>query len=1805
MKPRTALVTILCYVVLPAFPASAMVVVGGCENVKGSPCSGCGEDSPGMPSVSDSGEDEGFKAIFPIGPTIPSILGPELTWQTDAPADGVTIASLSYAGCDSHQAGTHLQVKAGNSLVDVIQGDGQLDLIFYGPDPAIPSGPFQGQFVDVSGLAPTKAISYSFQDPALHVTLTANGQPRMFQLTYDAGTATRTWTDEAAGYKFSAAFAAASATERLVTTEELRAGVSGWQAVSRVQDTWRNRVPEPGAELYQLEERVIDPGGENLATSYRYLDGVVVRQLEPGGAWTVRSRMNFVERKLKLLVVDTQGELVEVEDSNFPAAYVDGIETVEYRGWLDAPMPGEVPCPANCVATVKKQEAVLIDGQWLWRNVTETWTAGYCSGKSDSVTKSDGQAVTRTWSSQGQYLVREDGPLGTTNEDGTIRRLAAEPGDYTPAGGFQQNTNGEYLQTIEWDDGPVRSQQPSSAVMEVRIEDPSGRLIERKLHPCLPNGNYDAQSSMLTETWTTPIEAPGEVWHFKNGILCGRSSADESASETFEQTAGGPEIRTQRDASGRVESIIEQYAVPVVTTYTFDGRKEIVTRSAGGLSEVSITERDVAGRIIAITDKHGITSTISYPNSGRTVTTVRPGGVTEVAMSYIDGQRKSLTGSGVVPVFWAHAVDADGFLATTEYVGTGGTSPRFTTTRTDWRGRTVATIRPNPAGTGTVTESREYSPTTGHLTKIAHTLTGTGTRIAADRLFAHDPLGRVNRSGLDLGAVPDGVLTDASPDRLTTTLREYVNTDGRWWDQTATRALRIANDANAAYETIVRTATAPLNENGAACWTTVAILPGGLTRATERVESLAGGTVEVRTDSNATTAAPDQTQVYVGDRMVSSSEFGAAQASVFAHDALGRQTLATDPRGGVTRTIHDTAGRITQWIDHSGNTTTVDYYPPGGLSAGLVRRVTNPEGEVTRYIHDSLGRVQEVTGNGTYRRSFTYNMYGDLWTLTTYAAGSGQTTTWNRFPASGLVHEKVYPGGCKRACTYHADGQVATRTWARLAGGQPLVTTYHYHPSGELWKILYSDSDSTPDVEILVDRLGRPASVTDGGGTTGIVYLSEAPLLSAENYPAGHAWLPNVSILQGWDPARRQKGVEAAGGAGAVTWVGGEKVFDAMAHHEYDQVTGQLAGVARHGGTLAHHYQYAPGTDLIKDVVHQNQGPSQTIATEFRRHDGAGRLYAIVTRNAAGTTLQRHSYRHDSAGRRTRASREDGAYWAYGYNERGEVTAGKKHLPDGTPLAGHQFEYAFDGLGNRVSAKSGGDQTGHGLRSITYTPNALNQYEEIDTPGSFDVIGRAPAGEVTVNSAPALRQGARFRAEVSADNSARSVWQQVTVSNGQGPDVVGRHYLPKQAVHPLHDDDGNLIFDGRWDYVWDAENRLVSMTTNLDAQALGEPFRKLVFDYDWLGRRLRKRVFDSPSATDPVEDFRFAYDGWNLVAEYTASGSTLTLLRSYVWGADLSGTPQGAGGVGGLLSARAGGAEYAASYDGNGNIVGWIDAGGNLACRQEYDPFGSLIAREGSVEIPVGFSTKYRDEETGLIYYGYRYYDPVTGRWPSRDPIEEAGGLNLYGFVENDPSSLIDPRGLWPIMPTFLGDAPFGKLGDVFYVRLPVEATPDLVNEGAISWERLSFVTEVKLCDHSGDSDCSQVRWDNRSPRAIVRIRIRDTRNELSKWHEWQHAEQMYQSFAEGKELVEKHIGICMRTVRARCYNTITPFIRQWLLTSAEFRAADFHCRHPRSGYGGIDRQSECKKSLLLKLHADDQRGQIDLMFTGCKDLPE
>ncbi|MCH8513557.1 MAG: RHS repeat-associated core domain-containing protein [Kiritimatiellae bacterium] len=220
-------------------------------------------------------------------------------------------------------------------------------------------------------------------------------------------------------------------------------------------------------------------------------------------------------------------------------------------------------------------------------------------------------------------------------------------------------------------------------------------------------------------------------------------------------------------------------------------------------------------------------------------------------------------------------------------------------------------------------------------------------------------------------------------------------------------------------------------------------------------------------------------------------------------------------------------------------------------------------------------------------------------------------------------------------------------------------------------------------------------------------------------------------------------------------------------------------------------------------------------------------------------------------------------------------------------------------------------------------------------------------------------------------------------------------------VNPIHDLDGNLVDDGKGTtFEWNGENRMVRVHKG-----------DLTIEntYDGQGRRVRKLVIDDGT---PIEDHRYFYDGWNLIFEYDEINA-LENTRYYVWGLDLSQSLQGAGGVGGLLIVRQGQDLWAPTYDANGNISEYIDlSDGSVTAHLEYDAFGRKIVSTGTAPSNFGFSTKYEDVETGYLYYGFRYYDPETGRWPNRDPIEEEGGENLYGFIYNNPVLEIDVYGL-------------------------------------------------------------------------------------------------------------------------------------------------------------------------------------------------
>ena len=207
--------------------------------------------------------------------------------------------------------------------------------------------------------------------------------------------------------------------------------------------------------------------------------------------------------------------------------------------------------------------------------------------------------------------------------------------------------------------------------------------------------------------------------------------------------------------------------------------------------------------------------------------------------------------------------------------------------------------------------------------------------------------------------------------------------------------------------------------------------------------------------------------------------------------------------------------------------------------------------------------------------------------------------------------------------------------------------------------------------------------------------------------------------------------------------------------------------------------------------------------------------------------------------------------------------------------------------------------------------------------------------------------------------------------------------------------------------------------------------KKLDFAYDYQGRRIQKLV-STNGGTSYVAQYtnRFVYDGWNLIAELAPNSSPI---RTYLWGMDLSGDMQGAGGIGGLLEIS-----YSSSsttncfiaFDGSGNVASLANSvTGQISATYETGPFGEPVRATGTMAKtnPLRFSTKYQDDETEFLSFGHRYLSATEGRWLRRDPLDELGfitsqtsvgeetgtpDVNPYEVFGNNGINRIDSLGL-------------------------------------------------------------------------------------------------------------------------------------------------------------------------------------------------
>lgn len=396
------------------------------------------------------------------------------------------------------------------------------------------------------------------------------------------------------------------------------------------------------------------------------------------------------------------------------------------------------------------------------------------------------------------------------------------------------------------------------------------------------------------------------------------------------------------------------------------------------------------------------------------------------------------------------------------------------------------------------------------------------------------------------------------------------------------------------------------------------------------------------------------------------------------------------------------------------------------------------------------------------------------------------------------------------------------------------------------------------------------------------------------------------------------------------------------------------------------------------------------------------------------------------------------------YDAIGELAGWSAKELNGTLRQNEQLGYNFDAAGNLAYRTNGS-------LIQNFQVNSVNELTAQTNGGKLTVVGTTTslATGVTVNTTTALVYGdATFAAtNMPLTTSYTAVAQD---SHGRHSTNVVTVSLSTNSTFQ-YDGNGNLTNDGWRNFAYDAENQLVQVLVSNQWMSR--------FSYDGIMRRRVRTEFTwTNGAWSQTNAVYYVYDG-NLVIQERDQYNLPTV--TYTRGNDLSESRHGAGGIGGLLARTDATVGQTAYYhaDGNGNVTMLINSTNAIVARYLYDGFGNILSKSGLLADAnlYRFSSKEVHTSSGLVYYGYRFYDPNLQRWPNRDPIGELGGINLYAFAENNGLNVLDPFGLsyaasWSLWGAAAGagvSAGASLVADAATGGLKVAATPAEVAGGA------------------------------------------------------------------------------------------------------------------------------------------------------------
>jgi RHS repeat-associated protein len=897
-------------------------------------------------------------------------------------------------------------------------------------------------------------------------------------------------------------------------------------------------------------------------------------------------------------------------------------------------------------------------------------------------------------------------------------------------------------------------------------------------------------------TWTdsvrqlssTALNGVAQSWTW-NGALLATATDGTGIVQTYAYDSLNRVSSVTKAGVASYDSLPSQYDQTL--TYTYDAANHVVTETHSGNSLTRSTTHtyDGAGRLLSTTLPDGETTSLAYSfiTGGDQVVTTLSNGGTVTTQTYTSGQTKQTTGATDVDRYFSYTVESDGEITSRVDLASSSSS-RWKKVKTDCIGRTTVTTQPGYTGLSDMVTTNTYDGTTGLLTKISRTG-------LADEFRSYGYMGQLVKAGLDVSA--DGTLdyTQAA-DRVTDYSDSgFVKISSVWW---ALSESKIYPSSSSPSTSLVTNQT----------FTRLTGWSSGLVSETDQKDRFGNTT--------ATTSVLDASK----KRVTTSTAYPGVSSPAMSITVNGLSTQSTTPDGrGVTAT-YDGLGRLYTSVDSRTGTTTYTYTTNGSYATDQVYTVTDPASAVTTYAYDTGGRVSSIkNANNDYAYyaydtsnrvtnqwggaimpvKYTYDSYGQVSEQDTYRSGSLATWSTGTWPTgqtadatlmtydapTGLLTQKKDAANNSTDYTYNQQGQVATRLWSRLNSSSARIsTTYSYASlTGELTGLTYNDG--TPNATYTYDRMGLMLSAGDiyNGSSTETRYFEYdgyQRLITEKNSAyQGSRWLTYTyeSGTGGTVPGRA---------SGYTVGVSGSLAQDLTSLYAYDSA-GRIGSLAatQYGisGTRTFTYTYGSGSSLVTGLSElTTTGYSQTRAYETNR-DLLNQFKTQFTISSVTTTKSQYDYTFNTLGQRVTAKQSGDAYadlgvpsfYTYAYDSRGEVTAATGYLcVSGSvtnytlPMPGRAYAFAYDAAGNRTSATC----TTNGTLLDTFTSNNLNQYTSRDNH-SLPVSGTLDSGaKILVNGALADRQGNYWSADVLLSNGSGPAY------NGAIPLKVGKAGSP-------------------------------------------------------------------------------------------------------------------------------------------------------------------------------------------------------------------------------------------------------------------------------------------------------------------------------------------------------------------------------------------------------------------------------------------